>query len=98
MSPFEISTIGLVGMAALGALLVVVLFFRTPKTEYCWLLEIPGNNHCPMYLHPARGEGVAGFTYSPQDAQRFPTKAAAQAERDRLNGALGAQAVEHGFD
>lgn len=50
-----------------------------------------------MWLHPARGEGVCGFTMSAFDAQRFPTKAAALAERDALNGALGAEPTEHIF-
>lgn len=50
-----------------------------------------------MWLHPARGEGVCGFTCSPFDAQRFPTKAAALEERDALNGALGAIPIEHIF-
>lgn len=58
-----------------------------------WLAETRG----PMYLHPARGDGVCGFTYSPWEAQRFPTKEAAQAEIDALNGAFGAVPVEHGF-
>jgi len=62
---------------------------------FCWLLELSGT--CPMYLHPARGDGVAGFTYSPHEAQQFPTKEAAEAERDLLGGALGAQPVQHGF-
>lgn len=58
-----------------------------------WLLEAPG----PLYLHTARGPGVCGFTTSPCDAQRFPTREAAEAERDKLNGAFGAQPVEHIF-
>lgn len=60
---------------------------------FCWLLELPG----PMYLHTARGEGVCGFTENVYDAQRFDSRAAAEAEKEALNGALGAVAVEHGF-
>lgn len=59
----------------------------------CWLLELPGG----LYLHPARGDGVCGFTHSPYDAQQFATQADAEAERVALNGALGAVPVEHAF-
>lgn len=62
-------------------------------SEFFWLLELPG----PMYLHPARGDGVCGFTYDHCEAQRFTTKEDAELEKRVLGGALGAQAVEHGF-
>lgn len=62
-------------------------------TTFCWLLELPG----PMYLHPARGDGVCGFTTDPFEAQRFDTKALAELAIIELGGALGALPVEHGF-
>jgi hypothetical protein len=62
-------------------------------TEFWWLLELPG----PLYLHPARSNAGGGFTFNVWDAQRFATRADAEKERDALNGALGAQPVEHGF-
>jgi hypothetical protein len=65
---------------------------------FAWLLELPANRTRPvMYLHPARGDGVCGFTFDACDAQRFVTKEEALAERDALNGALGAEPAEHGF-
>lgn len=65
-------------------------------TEFCWLLELTGP-HGSLYLHTARGPGVCGFTQTAHDAQRFATRAEAEAERVALNGAFGAQPVEHGF-
>jgi hypothetical protein len=62
--------------------------------EFCWLLELPGGR---LYLHTARSETSCGFTSDVYSAQRFPTREAAEAERDALNGAFGAQPVEHGF-
>lgn len=66
------------------------------KTRFCWLLELPGSRG-PLYLHPARGEGVCGFTENVYEAQQFETKDLAEAERVALNGALGAEPREHGF-
>ena len=61
--------------------------------EYCWLLELPGG----LYLHTARGPGVCGFTHDVFEAQRFPTREAAEAEREALGGAFGASAHDHIF-
>ena len=66
-----------------------------PRYEFHWLVEIAG----PMYLSTARSNAGGGFTYNPHEAQKFPTKADAEAEIEKLalQGPFAAQAVEHGF-
>lgn len=61
--------------------------------EFFWLLELPG----PLYLHPARGDGVCGFTYDYNEAQHFMSKEDAEIEKRILGGALGAEPREHGW-
>lgn len=62
--------------------------------KFAWLLEIPG----PLYLSTAASPGgTIGFTPDAFVAWRFPSKAAAELVAERLDGAFGAKAVEHGF-
>ncbi len=63
----------------------------------CWLLELPGR-YRSLYLHTAESDTSIGFTFLAAEAKRFATREAAQADCVRLNGALGAQPVEHIFD
>lgn len=63
-------------------------------TEFCWLVELPARPL--LYLHPARSETSLGFTEDPLEAQRFPNRAAAQAEID-LYALDRCVPAEHGF-